>query len=201
MAIQRFDRFPVAGLPADRRAAFWEGDFHEIRGSGLKHAAYDIFVTAKPPTSARYKGAAIVAPLAGRVLLKHPRTSPALPGVGHGARGGNYVWMRGSDGFDYYFAHLDRTVVQPGQRVVAGQLLGYLGDSGNARGRPHLHFAVRKTSGGAVEAYGALRASEPTSYQPPVTAGSGSTPSGSVLGPVLAIAIPLGAYGLWRLLS
>jgi len=40
-----------------------------------------------------------------------------------------------------YYAHLSKVVVQPGQRVEAGELLGY---SGSANGVPHLHFALKR---------------------------------------------------------
>ena len=39
------------------------------------------------------------------------------------------------------YAHLSQTVVNPGDRVQAGQLIGYSGDSGNVTA-PHLHFEV-----------------------------------------------------------
>jgi hypothetical protein len=66
-------------------------------------------------------------------------------------------------------------LVSPGQVVKAGQLIGYLGDSGNARGRPHLHFSVRRPSG-AVDVYDQLRAVEPTAYQPPIVIGAFGVP-------------------------
>ena len=39
------------------------------------------------------------------------------------------------------YAHLSQTVVNPGDQVQAGQLIGYSGDSGNVTA-PHLHFEV-----------------------------------------------------------
>lgn len=42
-------------------------------------------------------------------------------------------------GRNAYYAHLDEIVVRPGERVRAGQIIGY---SGEANGSPHLHFAT-----------------------------------------------------------
>jgi len=50
----------------------------------------------------------------------------------------------GHDGRLMYsaYAHLERTDVWLGQRVEAGELIGQVGDTGNAEG-PHLHFEIR----------------------------------------------------------
>jgi murein DD-endopeptidase MepM/ murein hydrolase activator NlpD len=41
-----------------------------------------------------------------------------------------------------YYAHLDQQLVRPGQRVVAGDTIGLVGNTGNARTKdPHLHLA------------------------------------------------------------
>jgi murein DD-endopeptidase MepM/ murein hydrolase activator NlpD len=61
--------------------------------------------------------------------------------------GGRVVYATDPDRrFVYYYAHLSRwhpdTV--PGRRVTRGEVLGYVGSSGNASARtPHLHFQVR----------------------------------------------------------
>ena len=50
-----------------------------------------------------------------------------------------------SERFCYYYAHLERYAdgLHEGDRVEKGQVLGYVGTSGNApRDTPHLHFAV-----------------------------------------------------------
>jgi murein DD-endopeptidase MepM/ murein hydrolase activator NlpD len=60
-------------------------------------------------------------------------------------RGGLSVAMIGDDGVRYYGSHL-RDVdpgVAAGSRVTAGQVLGHVGDTGNAKGTPsHLHFGI-----------------------------------------------------------
>jgi murein DD-endopeptidase MepM/ murein hydrolase activator NlpD len=67
------------------------------------------------------------------------------PGVGHGTQGGNYAVIAGDNGCFYYYAHMrDTARVQPGDPVNAGQLIGYMGNTGRGRGTGpvHLHFQV-----------------------------------------------------------
>ena len=45
-------------------------------------------------------------------------------------------------GFATWYAHLSRVVTSPGQSVVGGARIGYVGSTGHATG-PHLHFEVR----------------------------------------------------------
>ena len=65
--------------------------------------------------------------------------------------GGNVVWVRDSDESQrIYYAHLDSQVVRTGMDVQRGTLLGFVGNTGNARTTPpHLHFSVY--SRGAVD--------------------------------------------------
>lgn len=69
--------------------------------------------------------------------------------------GGNVVWQWSpAHGVTLYYAHLDRHAVSPGARVRAGEILGYVGNTGNARGTaPHLHFGVYARGEGAVDPY------------------------------------------------
>jgi murein DD-endopeptidase MepM/ murein hydrolase activator NlpD len=59
-------------------------------------------------------------------------------------QGGLQVYVNGDDGVTYYYAHMSRWAsgLSTGQRVNKGQLIGYVGDSGNARGTPHLHLGM-----------------------------------------------------------
>lgn len=63
----------------------------------------------------------------------------------------------------YYYAHLDDVIdpVPGGTLVEAGEVIGHLGDSGNAKGGdPHLHFQV-KSGGSLMNPYPELRRVDP----------------------------------------
>jgi murein DD-endopeptidase MepM/ murein hydrolase activator NlpD len=95
----------------------------------------------------------------GGELIAAP-VSGVVESLGNGSGdGGYYVKLRGDDGYIYYFAHnQNRHPVRQGQRVSAGQLIGYVGDSGNARGsKPHVHFEIRDGKGNRVNPYAVLQ--------------------------------------------
>ncbi len=61
-----------------------------------------------------------------------------------GGLGGIRVWVNGDDGRGYYYAHCLSLTVKTGQRVAAGQIIGYAGNTGNAKTTPtHLHFGIQ----------------------------------------------------------
>jgi murein DD-endopeptidase MepM/ murein hydrolase activator NlpD len=64
-------------------------------------------------------------------------------------RGGLSVAIIGDDGVRYYGSHLSaiRAGISPGVRVTAGQVLGYIGHTGDARNTEfHLHFGISRPS-------------------------------------------------------
>jgi len=79
-----------------------------------------------------------------------------------GGLGGNGLWIKGESGTYYYYAHLSAYVLglASGQLVEAGQLVGYVGHTGDAYG-PHLHFEVHPNGGAAVDPYPILLAADP----------------------------------------
>ncbi|HWI86530.1 MAG TPA: M23 family metallopeptidase, partial [Sphingomonas sp.] len=58
----------------------------------------------------------------------------------HGGHG-NYVQIKSSGNLGTGYAHMSRIIARAGQRVRAGQLIGYVGSTGLSTG-PHLHFEV-----------------------------------------------------------
>lgn len=114
-------RIPVLGATAKdwNPDSFW---FEPWGVSGV-HKGIDIFAAKETP---------VVAPTYGIVLFR-----------GEIAIGGRVVAMLGPGLRIHYFAHLARTDVHPGWPVRAGDPIGAVGDTGNAKGKPpHLHYAV-----------------------------------------------------------
>lgn len=74
----------------------------------------------------------------------------------NGGLGGITVTLRGVSGDEYYYAHLDgwASGLSVGQSLSVGQLLGYVGNTGNAQYTiPHLHFEIAPGGGAAVNPY------------------------------------------------
>jgi murein DD-endopeptidase MepM/ murein hydrolase activator NlpD len=69
--------------------------------------------------------------------------------VGWNAVGGNRFWLRDPQGNEFYYAHLSAfsPLAKNGHRVKAGEVLGFIGNTGDAEGTPpHLHFEVHPFS-------------------------------------------------------
>jgi murein DD-endopeptidase MepM/ murein hydrolase activator NlpD len=69
--------------------------------------------------------------------------------VGWNKLGGNRLWLVDSKGNQFYYAHLSAfsTAAENGAHVKAGQVIGFMGDTGDAEGTPyHLHFEVHPVS-------------------------------------------------------
>jgi len=82
--------------------------------------------------------------------------SGAILRTGSGGLGGISIWLKGTSGNQFYYAHLEALAngLRVGQAVQVGALIGYMGTSGNAPDYiPHLHFEYHPGGGAAVDPY------------------------------------------------
>ena len=126
---------PVRGIKRSQLVDSWDSP----RSGGRQHRGIDIFAR---------RGTEITSATSGIVVT-----------VGHSSLGGHIVRILGPGGYWHYYAHLDRFGdIRPGDTVTAGTVIGYVGDSGNAKGTPpHLHYGLYKFRGGAVNPHVFLR--------------------------------------------
>ncbi len=63
--------------------------------------------------------------------------------------GGKTLWLKSAGfGWKAYYAHLDKQLVKEGQHVKKGQVIGTVGNTGNARTTPsHLHYGISGSKG------------------------------------------------------
>ena len=79
-----------------------------------------------------------------------------LSKVGVNTLGGNRLWLEDGLGNTYYYAHLSAYAanVADGLRVRAGEIIGFVGNTGQAISTPpHLHFEVHPGDGDSVDPY------------------------------------------------
>lgn len=119
--------FPVAG------ACEYIDSWGFRRSGGRSHKGTDIMAAAGSPVVAVRDGSIS----SGRNRL-----------------GGITLWLDTEDGTRYYYAHLQSIAIDSG-RVTAGQVIGYVGSTGNASASaPHLHFEIHRPE--AVNPYAEL---------------------------------------------
>ena len=85
--------------------------------------------------------------------------------------GGNGLWIRGESNTSYYYAHLSGYAagLHVGQVVEAGDLVGYVGSTGDAQASaPHLHFEIHPNGGPAINPYPLLKAVDDAGHGRPV---------------------------------
>jgi murein DD-endopeptidase MepM/ murein hydrolase activator NlpD len=125
---------PSLAIPVEgAKPASIQSGFGAPRDSGARmHQGVDIFAPRGTPVVAAADG--------------------LITSVGVNGLGGNVVWVfRPMRGESLYYAHLETQVVKAGSYVSRGDVLGTVGNTGNARGGPtHLHFGIY-ARGGAVD--------------------------------------------------
>ena len=120
-------RCPVAGFTA------FADDFGEPREGGAVHEGIDMEAVLETPVVAVVDGD-----------LTHDI----------GDAGGNGAFVADADGDTYYYAHFSRYEGKP-RKVVAGDVIGYIGMTGVTTG-PHLHFEIHPDGDDAVDPYALL---------------------------------------------
>jgi len=119
---------PVAGVSKREIPNSWGAP----RSGGRSHRGVDIFAP---------RGTAVFSATEGIVIR-----------VGTNELGGQVVNVLGPGREVHYYAHLDRYgAFKEGDVVLPGEILGYVGNTGNARSTPpHLHYGIYDSERGAV---------------------------------------------------
>lgn len=122
---------PVDGVRQSDLRDSWNAP----RSGGRRHQGIDIFAPRHTPVRSTTAGVVVT--------------------VGTNPLGGRIVRVLGPGGEWHYYAHLEGFAhIREGSIVRPGTILGYVGDSGNARGTPpHLHYGIYHPTGGATNPY------------------------------------------------
>lgn len=122
---------PVRGVEPEDLRDTW-GD--PRAGGARRHEGIDIFAARRRPVLSTTRG----------IVVRR----------GENPLGGRVVTILGPGGWRHYYAHLEQWGGHSrGDRVRAGEVIGFVGTSGNAPPQaPHLHYAIY-TSEGAINPY------------------------------------------------
>jgi murein DD-endopeptidase MepM/ murein hydrolase activator NlpD len=133
---------PAIAFPVLGPTTFWD-DWHAPRDGGARrHEGLDFMGVDGQPLRAAFDG----------VVTRIRPDNVGLPGVG--------ITITREDGLRANYFHLDATLrwhphLEVGDRVKAGQVIAYMGSTGNA-GIPHLHFELRTPEGEPMAPYPAV---------------------------------------------
>jgi murein DD-endopeptidase MepM/ murein hydrolase activator NlpD len=128
---------PAMALPeplASRQSLRFVDSWGNPRPGGRSHQGIDIFAAKDTPVLSTTNG--------------------MVTRVGTNNLGGQVIWILGPGLERHYYAHLNRPgVFRAGDRVNAGEIIGYAGNTGNARGGAvHLHYGIYR-NGAAQNPY------------------------------------------------
>ncbi|MDP2929019.1 MAG: M23 family metallopeptidase [Candidatus Omnitrophota bacterium] len=110
-----------------RNDAHGDGEYGSKRRNGRTHSGIDILAPVGTPVYAAKSGVAF----RGEVPTGY----------------GKYVMIYHPDGYQTYYGHLSDWVAASTKHARRGELIGYVGKTGNAASKsmqPHLHFEIRK---------------------------------------------------------
>jgi len=137
------DRTPVIVFPLAVDSVRFTSGFGDARGGGRTHHGQDLFCAKWTPILAVVNGTV------DWISTERPKSGKSYS-----------VLLRGDDGNQYFYDHLNNdnpgtkdnlgdpefayaAGMRNGTRVTAGQIIGYVGDSGDAEASgPHLHFEI-----------------------------------------------------------
>jgi len=138
--------FPVQGMCG------FSDTWHAARSGGRLHLGVDIIAA---------EGKLLYA-VADGTITKIYTDSP-------GSLAGNGIRLTMDDGTYFFYAHLSAFAdgIEVGTQVVAGQVVGYVGNTGNS-GTPHLHFEIHPGGGAAINPYPIVKAIDGCAVTDPV---------------------------------
>lgn len=116
----------------------WTADtWLQGRPDGRQHRGVDLIAATGTPIRAVVDG----------VLVRWQWDQPGL-------RAGHAWYLATDDGTTYFYAHMSGFAagLGPGSRVAAGDVIGYVGSTGNST-TPHLHFEIRPRGGAPINPY------------------------------------------------
>ena len=130
--------FPMDPLP---KCALSKTSFGQTRSGGRTHEGIDLMASLDQQVYAVDNG----------VLWRQ-----AINGEPNAVLSGNAWYVQIADGTYYFYGHMSHFAdgLKVGDTVTRGQVIGYVGDTGNpGPGNYHLHFEVHPMGGAAVDPY------------------------------------------------
>jgi murein DD-endopeptidase MepM/ murein hydrolase activator NlpD len=136
---------PVSGVGPRDLVDTWGA----AREGGRRHEGIDIFARRNTPV--------------------HSATEGVVSKVGWNTLGGRVVVVMGPGGNHHYYAHLEKFgQLDVGAWIDSGTVIGYVGNTGNARTTPpHLHYGIYTLSGQALDPYPFLVGARPAGPSAP----------------------------------